>query len=71
MLEKLFSASDFDKQFKDMAIKDHKKDIKEFERALKNTEDADLRAWIAKTLPNLQEHLRMAEQLGVTRTTSR
>ncbi len=71
MLEKLSSASDFDKQFKDMAVKDHKKDIKEFERALKNTDDADLKAWINKTLPTLQEHLRMAEQLGVTRTTSR
>jgi putative membrane protein len=71
MIDKLSNASDFDKQFKDMAVKDHKKDIKEFERAEKKCEDADLRAWITKTLPTLQEHLRMAEQLGVTRTANK
>jgi len=68
MLDKLSNASDFDKAFKDMAVKDHKKDIKEFEHALKKSNDTELKAWISKTLPNLQEHLRMAEQLGVTRT---
>jgi putative membrane protein len=67
-LDKLTSTSNFDKQFKEIAIKDHKKDIKEFEKAEKKCEDADLRSWITKTLPTLQEHLRMAEQLGVTRT---
>ena len=71
MIDKLSSASDFDKTFKDMAVKDHKKDIKEFERLSKSAEDQDLKAWVTKTLPTLQEHLRMAEQLGVTRTTSR
>ncbi|PYX62544.1 MAG: DUF305 domain-containing protein, partial [Acidobacteria bacterium] len=68
---KLSSASDFDKEFKTMAVKDHKKDIKEFERLSKSAEDADLKSWATKTLPTLQEHLRLAEQLGVTRTTSR
>ena len=67
-LDKLSNASDFDKSFKDMAVKDHKKDVKEFERAAKNCEDAELKAWIYRTLPTLQEHLRMAEQIGVTRT---
>ena len=67
-IDKLTSASDFDKEFKDMAIKDHKKDIKEFEKAEKKCEDPELKAWISKALPTLQEHLRMAEQLGPTRT---
>jgi len=71
MLDKLSNASDFDKTFKDMAIKDHKKDIKEFEKASKKCDDADLKAWIAKTLPTLQDHLSMAEQLGVARTARR
>jgi putative membrane protein len=70
MLDKLSSASDFDKRFKEMAIKDHKKDVKEFEKAEKSCQDPDLRAWITKTLPALQEHLRMAEQLGEARTVS-
>jgi len=71
MIDKLSSASDFDKSFKDAAVKDHKKDMKEFERLSKSAEDPDLKSWITKSLPTLQEHLRMAEQLGVTRTTSR
>jgi putative membrane protein len=71
MLDKLSNASDFDKQFKDMAVKDHKKDIKEFEKAEKKAEDGDLKAWVTKTLPTLQEHLRMAENLGVTRTANK
>ena len=71
-LDKLTTESNFDKAFKDAAIKDHKKDIKEFESALKRNDiDTELKSWIAKTLPDLQEHLRMAEQLGVSRTTSR
>jgi putative membrane protein len=68
MIDKLASTSEFDKQFKSMAIKDHKKDIKQFEKAEKKCEDPDLRAWVTKTLPTLQEHLRTAEQLGATRT---
>ncbi len=71
MVDKLSSASDFDKTFKDMAVKDHKKDIKEFEKASKKCDDADIKAWVTKTLPTLQEHLRMAEQLGVARTASK
>lgn len=68
MLDKLSSASDFDKSFKEMAVKDHKKDIKEFEKASKKCDDAELKAFATKTLPTLQEHLRMAEQLGAART---
>jgi putative membrane protein len=68
MLDKLSNASDFDKSFKEAAVKDHKKDIKEFEKTLKKSNDTELKAWISKTLPTLQEHLRMAEQIGVTRT---
>src|SRR5207245_4465562 len=67
MIDKLSSASDFDKQFKDMAVKDHKKDVKEFERVSKSAEDPDLKSWITKTLPTLKEHLRLAEQWAVTR----
>ena len=71
MLDKLSNASNFDKEFKDMAVKDHKQDIKEFEKAEKKCDDADVRAFAAKTLPALQEHLRMAENLGVTRTANK
>jgi putative membrane protein len=55
------AADKFDHEYMEMMVKDHKKDVKEFEHAAKNAKDADLRAWAAKTLPTLQDHLKMAE----------
>ena len=55
------SADKFDKDYMDDMVKDHKKDVKEFEKQAKNAKDADVRAFAAKTLPTLQEHLKMAE----------
>jgi putative membrane protein len=53
--------SAFDKAYMDMMVKDHEKDVKEFEEASNDAEDADLKAWAGKTLPTLQEHLKMAK----------
>ena len=55
------SGKDFDKAYMDDMVKDHETDVKEFEKASKNAKDADLKAWATKTLPTLQEHLRMAK----------
>ena len=52
--------ADFDKAYiKDM-VKDHEKDIKEFQKEADSGEDADLKNFASKTLPTLQDHLRMA-----------
>ena len=59
-LQKLNGAQ-FDKQYMDDMVKDHKKDVKEFEKQSKNAKDADVRAFAAKTLPTLQDHLKMAK----------
>jgi len=61
-LEKL-SGTDFDKAYVSDMVRDHKKDVKEFEKASQNLSDPDLKAYAEKTLPVLQEHLRMAENL--------
>ncbi|MDQ6618410.1 MAG: DUF4142 domain-containing protein [Pseudomonadota bacterium] len=45
---------------KDM-VKDHKKDIKDFEKEAKNGKDPDVKRFASDTLPVLQEHLRMAQ----------
>lgn len=45
---------------KDM-VKDHKKDVKEFEKEAKNAKDPDVKRFASDTLPVLQEHLRMAQ----------
>src|SRR6185503_13939707 len=50
------SGADFDREYMDMMVKDHVKDVKEFEEASAKAKDADLKAWAAKTLPTLREH---------------
>ena len=55
------NGKDFDKAYMDDMVKDHEKYVSEFEKASKNAKDADLKAWVTKTLPTLQEHLKMAK----------
>ena len=58
------NGEEFDRDFvREVGIKAHQKDIRMFERARKDVKDADLRAWVDKTLPTLREHLVMAEKL--------
>lgn len=47
----------FDKAYIDGMIKDHQKDVTEFEEHSGITKDADLKAFITKTLPALKGHL--------------
>lgn len=61
------TGGDFDKEFVKNAVKDHKKDIKEFEKAAKDLKDPDLKAFAGKTLPVLRDHLALAEQLEKSR----
>ncbi|MET0310903.1 MAG: DUF4142 domain-containing protein [Burkholderiaceae bacterium] len=44
-----------------VAIKDHRDEIWLYERALRETKDAELQAWIDASLPNLRTHLVLAE----------
>jgi putative membrane protein len=55
---------DFDEHFvREVGIKDHEKDIKMFEKGSGSVKDAQLKAWIDKTLPHLREHLAIAQKL--------
>jgi putative membrane protein len=62
-LEKLQSQSgaEFDKTFVRMAIKDHKKDIAEFEHARTDVSDPEIKAFIDQSLPTLRNHLQLAQ----------
>ena len=51
----------FDRAYLNMMVKDHEKDVKEFEEASKNAEDSDVKAFAAKTLTTLQDHLDSAK----------
>jgi len=58
-LEKL-SGAEFDKAYMHEMLNDHLKDVSEFRTESKSGKDADVKAWAAKTLPTLEEHLKMA-----------
>lgn len=58
------SGEEFDRDFvRNVGIKAHEKDIKLFEKASKDVKDAELKAFVDKTLPTLREHLAMAQKL--------
>lgn len=61
-LQKL-TGKDFDKKFASQMVKDHKTDVHDFEDAVKDLTDPDLKAFAQKTLPTLQEHLRLAQDM--------
>jgi putative membrane protein len=51
------AGKDFDKKWTKEMIDRHEETINKFEKRLDKTEDADLKAWINKTLPTLRHHL--------------
>ena len=58
------SGEEFDRDFvRNIGIKAHEKDIKLFQKASKDVKDAELKAFVDKTLPVLREHLAAAQKL--------
>jgi putative membrane protein len=53
----------FDREYVQMMVKDHEKDVAAFKRASQQTQDPDLKAWAAKTLPTLEDHLKSIKQI--------
>jgi len=54
----------FDTQYADdYGVKAHESTVMLFEKAEANVKDADLKAWVAKTLPTLRQHLHHAYEL--------
>jgi len=53
----------FDAAFSKKMLADHKKAVALFQREAANGKDADLKAFAAKTLPTLKQHLSMAQAL--------
>ena len=55
--------AEFDRSYITLMVKDHKDDIDEFEKAAKNANDADIRAFAQNTLAMLHHHLDSAQSL--------
>ena len=62
-LEKL-SGEQFDKAYMKDMVKDHQKDIAEFNRASKMAKDPAVKSFAEQTLPTLREHLKEAEKIA-------
>src|SRR5687768_12948249 len=54
---------EFDKVFVSEMIKSHKKGVATFEKAEKSVKDADLKAFVTKTMPVLKTHLQQLETM--------
>jgi len=58
-----YSGAEFDKEYLELMHKDHQEDLDLFKEAAEDAEDAEVKAFAAKTLPVLQTHHQMAEQM--------
>ena len=65
MLQKLSKliGADFDKQYVKDMISDHKDTIELFQKEADKGDDGDLKAWAGQTLPTLQMHLSMIQDI--------
>lgn len=53
----------FDREYASNMVKDHEKDVSAFEKQAKKADSEELKQFAAKTLPTLQEHLKMARAM--------
>ena len=51
----------FDREYMTMMIAGHRKVVDSFRAEAASGQDADLKAWVAKTLPGVEEHLKLAQ----------
>ncbi len=58
------TGADFDREYVRMMVEDHRQDLADFKKEAKDGKDAGLRSWAAKTLPTLEEHDKMIEQIA-------
>jgi len=58
------SGDAFDRAYVQEMLKDHQKDVADFRTESKSGKDADVKAWASKTLPTLEEHLKMVQDLS-------
>ena len=65
-VEKLskLSGTEFDRAYLKQQLKDHEKNVKEFQRASQDATDPNVKALAAKLLPTLQQHLAAVKELN-------
>jgi putative membrane protein len=63
-LQQQEAGKEFDRDYMEQMVQDHKEDVQLFESAADDTKlDAELRAYAKKTLPTLRDHLTQAQAI--------
>ena len=57
------TGADFDKDYIDLMVQDHKEDVKKFEDQGDDGKDADLKSWASAKVPTLRHHLEEAQRI--------
>ena len=57
------SGKDFDAAYAQMMVKDHEEDVALFKKEAASGQDPELKQYASKTLPTLEQHLKMAKDL--------
>jgi putative membrane protein len=69
---KAMSGAAFDRAYVSDMLRDHEKDVAAFRKESTSGQDPDVKAFAAKTLPTLEEHLKMirdlSKEIGATAT---
>jgi putative membrane protein len=60
------SGEAFDRAYVQEMLKDHQKDVAAFRTESKSGKDPEVKAWADKTLPTLEEHLKLVQDLNRT-----
>jgi len=58
------SGADFNREYMDMMVKDHQKDLTELRNAEGTVQNADLKKYIQDLIPIVQKHLDEAQNIG-------
>lgn len=57
------TGAEFERLYAEAMVMAHEQTIAKFERHAEHGDDAELKAWVVKSLPTVREHLRMAKAL--------
>lgn len=64
------SGTNFDRQYLNLMLQDHEKDVAAFQSEAQKGQDSDLKAFAAQALPTLQQHLEQVRSLANSGTST-
>ncbi len=58
------SGAEFDRSYMRMMLEDHRNEVASFRQEQRQASDPDLKTWVTETLPTLENHLRIAQNIN-------